>query len=64
MIPALIAAVAEAGPMILLPVTMAVGFMGYKLENYITKNRKDNQQKSIIVSDYIHVSCVFCSSDI
>jgi len=50
MFPALWAAAAEAGPIILLPVSITIGFIGYKIESYITRNKEDNQRASIIVS--------------
>ncbi|KAF6038858.1 hypothetical protein EB796_002836 [Bugula neritina] len=50
MFPALWAAAAEAGPIILLPVSITIGFIGYKIESYITRNKEDNQRASIISS--------------
>lgn len=50
MLPAIIAAVAEVSPVILLPVTMVVGFVGYNIESYIRSGKTENAMISTSVS--------------
>lgn len=59
MLPAVWAALVEAGPVVLLPATMVIGYIGYKVEGYVTRNRKENQAKSIIVS-YLFFRLIPC----
>lgn len=50
MLPALIAAAVEAGPVILLPVSMVVGVIGYNIEGYIRRNKTEQKSISVTVS--------------
>ena len=50
MLPALFAAAVEAGPIVLLPVSMVVGVIGYNVEGYIRRNKVEKEVISVHVS--------------